>query len=167
MSLWAYVPSFTVFVAIIYLDQDSYHKGTDGLFYKFHSQNVNWFRAKSICQAEGAHLAFVRSNATFQYIRDSYTQHMQGIWLGGRDRNSNNSWTWRHSEPIQKSYWVSGEPNNWNGTQEDCMITNCYNITGEWLDVSCEWDEPNFLCQKGNVHLRYICIIYVFVLVNV
>ena len=101
-----------------------------------------------ICKSEGARLATVYSDATFDYITRLYNQSkIKHLWLGGRDVNSKGMWKWANGDQVNKTYWNYGEPNNHNGIQEDCI--GLLNPNGRWFDLPCGWYGPYFLCQKG------------------
>ena len=48
--------------------------------------------------------------------------------------------------------WAPGEPNNFMGRQEDCMIL-LKQGGGKWFDAPCNWGAPYFLCQKGKKNI--------------
>ena len=77
---------------------------------------------------------------------------MHGIWIGATDLYSNNDWKWTNGNSVKNTYtyWEAGEPNNYNGVQEDCMMINYIRNPGLWHDAPCGWTGPKFLCQKGN-----------------
>ena len=145
-----------------FLDLNDYVRGSDGLYYKFHDKQVNWAPAKGKCESEGAHLAIIDSSTTFEYVQHTYNHyiHMQGMWLGARDVNSNNNWKWVNGMSVKNTYWESGEPNNYNGVQEDCMMTNYHRNPGRFHDAPCGWAGPKFLCQKGNEQIPFKYSIY-------
>lgn len=131
-------------------DEQGYTKGADGYSYKYYARSMNWAEAHEVCRKEGAHLATIDSPATLRYVSNmiKMKQLKSWIWVGGQDKDSNNSWTWTNGMPIGKDHWYPGEPNNFNNVQEDCTaIFSEYE--GRLFDAHCSWDAPHFLCQKG------------------
>lgn len=122
--------------------------------YRLWTRKRPWKTAKTICESVGSHLAALDTQQTHKYVINTFTttESLQGrgIWVGGKDIYSNNTWQWLDGTPIDQSFWFGNEPNNYQGIQEDCAMIN-FNGTRGMLDAHCDWTEPAFLCQKGNV----------------
>ena len=67
-----------------YTDQptDGYTGGADGNYYKFYSERLAWDAARDACAKEGAFLAMEKTNATHNYIVQTYGDPM---WIGVTD----------------------------------------------------------------------------------
>ncbi len=96
---------------------------------------INWTNAQGQAQALGGNLATVTSAAENAFVfglvsspsfwrQASNPTRVLGPWLGGfqpaGSAEPRGSWTWVTGETWGTfTNWSSGEPNNWNGTQED------------------------------------------------
>ena len=97
----------------------------------------------------GGHLATVVSDteaaAVLSIVSDDSCEPQYGgaIWLGARQQPGQTSpgsgWSWVTAEPWSYERWRSGEPNDFQGVQEDRLVFS--KIGGHWLDVP---DHPVF-----------------------
>ncbi len=82
----------------------------------------------------------------------SYWTDVDDPWIGGKDDNGNDHFSWIGSgEPLLgpevSSYWSSGEPDHedWDGRDKDCVYLFHFN---EKLRTSkCSNSRP-FICEK-------------------
>ena len=97
----------------------------------------------------GGHLATVVSDAeaaaVLSIVSDDSCEPQYGgaIWLGARQQPGQTSpgsgWSWVTAEPWSYERWRSGEPNDFQGVQEDRLVFS--KVGGHWLDVP---DHPVF-----------------------
>jgi hypothetical protein len=97
----------------------------------------------------GGHLATVVSDAeaaaVLSIVSDDSCEPQYGgaIWLGARQQPGQTSpgsgWSWVTAEPWSYVRWRSGEPNDFQGVQEDRLVFS--KVGGYWLDVP---DHPVF-----------------------
>jgi rhodanese-related sulfurtransferase len=128
-----------------------YIKGNDGREYSYHLHDVTFEVAKQVCEAEGAHLAYLDNDKTREFVGREFATRKDdesptGLWIGGMDKESNNKWMFLNGEPVQKSYWAEGEPNNSMGVKEDCLGT-FVDYPAKLYDVECN-AKLKVLCQK-------------------
>lgn len=70
------------------------------------------------------------------------TPDWDGFWSGMVSTGS--EWKWSDRSGVYYFNWRAGEPNNWEGQNEDCV--EIYN-DGTWNDDPCENELP-FVCKK-------------------
>ena len=61
-------------------------------------------------------------------------------WLGLTDIAVEGKYVWQHSsKPLELSHWHRGEPDNYNGVKEDCVVAGLYSAGNDllWSDVPC------------------------------
>ncbi|XP_078352243.1 low affinity immunoglobulin epsilon Fc receptor-like [Oculina patagonica] len=130
-----------------------------GRCYKFFSTKLEWFAAKSACEALGSELVIINSQAEQQGIRAIIKQK---IWIGlSRDPKDRNSFLWVDGSRPGYTNWGAGEPNNHNGG-EDCTETG-----STWNDLLCGETNP-YVCEtfgkSENIVLYIVTVLY---LVNI
>ena len=104
-----------------------------------------WDEANEYCQNIDSSLVEIDSNEEFQFIRDTYTQRLYGIWVGAHDRAQQGQFVWQQSkQPVQKDLWAQDQPNN-NGGNEHCALWGYY---GKLYDRICS-NRRYFVCEKN------------------
>lgn len=111
----------------------------NGHYYEVVSTGMSWTSAKNA--AEGrvqfglrGHLATITSAEENAFI--ARLGSFGWLWVGGFQPDGtsepNGGWTWVTSEPFSYTNWGGGEPNNWNGTEEDRLAIHM--PSGFWND---------------------------------
>lgn len=147
----------------------TYVAGRDGFSYKLHKEKLNWYQAFDVCRAEGAELAMTKSQATYDYVTETFRGE---VWLGLMDgwvglrqgsregKFVNSDWTY-----TKLTAWGPGEPRNDRtypsmpteeyvyyriDRKKDRFLTkDCVEkrTDGRWYTKICH-DKIPFLCQK-------------------
>ena len=75
--------------------------------------------------------------------RNSNAENWEGYWVGGEWTGAD--WEWTDQSAFTFFNWNQGEPNNFDGGEEDCLEiwTN-----GKWNDDKCDKELPS-VCQKA------------------
>lgn len=116
----------------------------NGHSYQRFDTGMSWTSAKAFCEARGAHLATVTSQAEQDFIAPNFLSRF--VWLGATDVANTGTWRWLTDEPWAYTNWQTGEPNNQSGV-EHYLSTATANLT-QWNDATneatmvplCEWD---------------------------
>ena len=127
-----------------------YRRGSDGYYYRFHSQKMNWNDAQNTCKREGGNLAIIWNEQTRDVVRGFMTEG----WIGVSDQSQEGKWLTPLNTPIPYSSWGAGEPNNLG--DEDCTVQYSNKL---WNDASCTTKLP-FICQfKAGMYVIKRCMI--------
>ena len=112
--------------------------------YQISSRSLNWNAAKSACEALGAKLAMVKSQAEQQAL---VPKIRQSVWIGlHRDPKDASRWLWVDGTRASYTHWYQGEPNN-SGGNEACGYM--FPPAGKWNDAPCSYSQ-HYLCEiKG------------------
>ncbi|XP_058890642.1 C-type lectin domain family 4 member F-like isoform X2 [Acipenser ruthenus] len=107
--------------------------------YTFSTEKNKWGEARDICVSQGAGLAVASSIAELAYLKE-ITEEPH--WIGLSDLELEGEWKWLGGREVDKSYWKSGQPDNFN--EEDCgEILQ----TGELNDSHCHTMRL-WICEK-------------------
>jgi len=66
------------------------------------------------------HLATITSQSEFDWITDNLDY--EGTFIGGTDMNNEGTWQWVTGETFSFTAWEPGEPNTWEGNDEDYLM---------------------------------------------
>ncbi|XP_075987178.1 lymphocyte antigen 75-like [Anticarsia gemmatalis] len=112
-----------------------------GSCYKFHNERLNWFAAKSVCEAEGAHLVIINDRVEALTVR----RHLVGstgfyLFTGVIDKDT---WFSVKGERETELYFVWSE--GYNKTSR--MTCATLNYSGLLDDFNCESYYYAFTCE--------------------
>ncbi len=92
--------------------------------------------ARQACEAEGAMLASIRSQAEQDFVTTAAFALRRTRWyLGALDWPDEGEFRWLDESPFEFSIWAEGEPNN-HANAEDCVVFG-HRGAPEWNDVYC------------------------------
>ncbi|KAF3687472.1 C-type lectin domain family 4 member M CD209 antigen-like protein 1 [Channa argus] len=116
-----------------------------GSFYYVSSTQKTWTESRDDCLEQNADLMIINSKEEQNFSR----QFQKVMWLGLSDRETEGVWKWVDGTVLTErfSFWSSGEPNNYNGRNEDCGMIWYYNTEDSWNDGVCE-NENFWICEK-------------------
>ncbi|XP_013380622.1 thrombospondin-2-like [Lingula anatina] len=73
------------------------------------------------------------------------------VWLDGKDTNGRNNWIWYSTGvSVARYLWASDQPDNFQNTQEDCILLNVFRTDG-FHDFPCSRTH-NFVCEFDPVN---------------
>lgn len=71
----------------------------------------------------------------------------QEVWIGLTDDGVEGQWKWVDGTPLNLTFWGSGQPNSYNGREQDCVeFWHRASGKGEWNDENCKL-EQNWICE--------------------
>ncbi len=132
----------------------------NGHYYKLIDESMDWNSAQSYCESLGGHLVTINSASEQQFVSNMASKSTKkNVWLGAT-KNENGKFSWVTGETARFSNWSSGEPSNYDGTENAVMMytySNSLVNLGEWNDIAstggtvsgftiddigiiCEWD---------------------------
>lgn len=98
------------------------------------SGRTSWNAAKSACEALGAKLVVLNSQAENQAIGEKITRG-QGTYIGlHRNPRDRSRWLWVDRSRSTFTHWDSGEPNDVGG-REDCVHMRSKSQGYKWNDL--------------------------------
>ena len=80
-------------------------------------------------------LATVHSKGSNESIRAVARDDV--YWIGFNDIDEEGKWKWFDSSPVDYTNWGNGQPNSWNGNNEDCAAIG-FSGWDEWIDAPCD-----------------------------
>ena len=117
-----------------------------GECFKVHANFLNWFAAKSECEAVGSSLAVLNSKAKLQDFSLPAATSSGGYWLWiglYKDLTEKKRWLWVGGSRVFFTSWNTGEPNNAR-LNEDCGVFIM--PSKKWNDHSCSYP-LHYLCE--------------------
>jgi len=118
------------------------------VFYKVYGK-MDWYAAKSTCEGDGAMLPVPRSDEENEFIANLLPK--KHIWLGINDIDNEGIFTDHYGEPVTYFNWRVGEPNSYQGSDEDVVhITNedahWHNDLNRWNDIEAKASHIHAVC---------------------
>lgn len=136
-------------------DNDKTIAGLEPCEYRHYDTLMTFHDAEASCQARGLQLAILLdekdSNKALASIPANASSSV--TWIGSHDQDIEGRWTWLPNNiPATWTNWDEGEPNSWNGDNEDCTVLKNWN--GKWNDIFCN-NEFAFICENANACPKY------------
>ena len=109
---------------------------------------------QEFCQSKNLSLLKIKSFQENQFVKEKIANVLgKNIWLGAKAQEGG-KWKWFNesvewtpndlfNDPYVFQNWKGGEPNNYGGVQEDCLVMN---VHGFWEDHPCTNKYP-FVCK--------------------
>ncbi|XP_037025061.1 perlucin-like [Bradysia coprophila] len=112
---------------------------------------ANWYRAAHICKYNNMELAAVNNveeqNAIAK-LAGTVGGYSSEFYVGGNDLGLQKNWYWLATgKPISYTNWSAGEPNNFRGENERCVVILKWNKY-LWNDTICDSRQLYFVCEE-------------------
>ncbi|XP_019215246.1 CD209 antigen-like protein A isoform X1 [Oreochromis niloticus] len=112
------------------------------LYYVSSTKNT-WNDSREDCLQRGADLVIINSREEQNFIRE----FKKRTWIGLTDAEKEQTWKWVDGTTLTISFWDTGEPNSYEGIDEDCGEIFFYTRENSWNDQPC--DSKNvWICEK-------------------
>uniref|UniRef100_A0A3B4Z665 C-type lectin domain-containing protein n=1 Tax=Seriola lalandi dorsalis TaxID=1841481 RepID=A0A3B4Z665_SERLL len=115
-------------------------------FYYISSTKKSWHDSRDDCLQRGADLVIINKIGLISVAYRLLKFH-KTTWIGLSDRETEGIWKWVDGTPMTKSYWARGEPNSYEGKNEDCVEIRYPDEEKNWNDIPCE-DQRFWICEK-------------------
>ncbi|XP_038146563.1 CD209 antigen-like protein E isoform X2 [Cyprinodon tularosa] len=112
-------------------------------FYFISSTKKSWQESRKFCQEQSADLVIINTEEEQDFTR----QFHRLTWIGVHNVSRTGQWTWVDGTPLTKSYWGPGEPNGYEGRNENCVEIRFFDRQNSWNDIPCE-DQNFWICEK-------------------
>uniref|UniRef100_A0A3Q0RFC5 C-type lectin domain-containing protein n=1 Tax=Amphilophus citrinellus TaxID=61819 RepID=A0A3Q0RFC5_AMPCI len=118
-----------------------------GSFYYISSIKKSWNDSREDCLQRGADLVIISSRE--EQVQCLRVKSVWYTWIGMTDTEEEGTWKWVDGTLLDKSfrYWHTGEPNNYNGLEEDCGEIKLVEDENKWNDIECN-TENFWICEK-------------------
>uniref|UniRef100_A0A4W5QTT3 C-type lectin domain-containing protein n=1 Tax=Hucho hucho TaxID=62062 RepID=A0A4W5QTT3_9TELE len=118
----------------------------------------NWPDAELHCVSLGANLASVHSYADYQHLQAvvaNTNSDLPATWIGGYeavqlDGTKDRQWFWTDGSKFDYHKWNKGEPNNYKGSIESCILMNWADEKG-WNDSTCRGNVFPSVCSLRTI----------------
>ncbi|KAM9314991.1 CD209 antigen-like protein A [Pholidichthys leucotaenia] len=112
-------------------------------FYYISSVKKSWQESRDDCLKRGADLVIINSKEE-QLMLGKFHKI---LWIGLSDEAMKGTWKWVDGTLMTKSYWGHGEPNDFEGKNENCVEIKYHDVENGWNDIPCE-DQNFWICEK-------------------
>ncbi|XP_061628336.1 CD209 antigen-like protein E [Phyllopteryx taeniolatus] len=109
--------------------------------YYISSTTRSWSGSRADCLRRGADLVVIKSREEQAFI----VKFNLRVWIGLTEKEG--AWKWVDRSQLTESYWAADEPNNYEGTKEDCVEIRFSDINNSWNDVTCG-EQHFWICEK-------------------
>ncbi|XP_072226192.1 ladderlectin-like [Leuresthes tenuis] len=123
----------------------------NGRCYKYIATKMTWIDAELHCVSQGANLVSIHSQEEENFVKHLIRSidPADGVkWIGLTDCQKNGAWLWSDGSKFDFKFWNTGEPNNYQGS-EDCVQTN-WGQNKKWNDIKCSY-EYAFVCATRSI----------------
>ncbi|KAM4603883.1 C-type lectin domain family 4 member M-like [Polymixia lowei] len=107
------------------------------------SDKKTWEDSRQDCLGRNADLVIINSRQEQEFTM----RFGQRYWIGLTDRQTEGTWKWVDGTPMTTSYWGDGEPNSYEGINEDCGEVRFSTLEKSWNDEPCEHLNV-WICEK-------------------
>ncbi|XP_059414457.1 C-type lectin domain family 4 member E-like isoform X2 [Carassius carassius] len=110
---------------------------TQGRFYVFSTDVMDWNSSRQRCQDLGGDLVIINNEDKQEFLSKRVNGVSDYHWIGLTDSQTEGMWLWVDNNPLNTSLLWESPPDDWKSENhlhgEDCVI-----LKGEkWGDVSC------------------------------
>ncbi|XP_034143926.1 CD209 antigen-like protein A [Esox lucius] len=115
--------------------------------YFLSTANETWEKSRQDCLGRDANLVIINSEEEQIFI-NRLNGANEKMWMGLTDAHAEGTWKWVNGTPLTIAYWEVGQPNSWNGTDQDCGEFVHRSVDpGEWSDDNCSFKQ-HWICEK-------------------
>ncbi|XP_067299154.1 hepatic lectin-like [Pseudorasbora parva] len=87
--------------------------------YFFSSEKKSWTDSRRYCTERRADLIIINNREEQGFVRNISADV---FWIGLTDGDVEGRWEWVDGSTLTSGFWLSGEPNSYRGTDEDCAV---------------------------------------------
>ncbi|XP_030000888.1 low affinity immunoglobulin epsilon Fc receptor-like [Sphaeramia orbicularis] len=97
---------------------------------------LDWVHSRLVCLSMGADLVSINTAEEQAFINGLLSPQVNA-WIGLNDIHSEGKWKWVDGTAVTTTFWGPGQPNSYNGTNQDCgeLVEN--SLMGQWNDEDC------------------------------
>ncbi|KTF93068.1 hypothetical protein cypCar_00014661 [Cyprinus carpio] len=118
-------------------------KASKRYFFSTSSELKSWSDSRQYCRDHGGDLVIINTEEKQRHI-SSFIK--ESVWIGLSDSENEGNMKWVDNSPLNQGYWSPGEPNSFQGTNEDCTeLIPTRDSVSNWNDLPC------------SVTLKWVC----------
>ncbi|RXN35699.1 CD209 antigen-like protein [Labeo rohita] len=118
--------------------------GVDHSWFFMSNKKNSWSDSRQYCRDRGADLVIINSEEKQRFMSSFTTER---VWIGLSDTEQEGNMKWVDNSSLKQGFWLEGEPNDLNGT-EDCNELNPANpVLNNWNDLPCSFTIQG-ICEK-------------------
>ncbi|XP_059361636.1 CD209 antigen-like protein A [Carassius carassius] len=102
----------------------------------------NWDESRRYCREREADLIIINNREEQDFVKN-ISGGSELFWIGLTDIEVEDRWKWVDGSTLTSGFWVSGEPNNYQG-KEDCANIH----SSGWFDTHCN-NSVKWICEKN------------------
>ncbi|XP_016349777.1 CD209 antigen-like protein E [Sinocyclocheilus anshuiensis] len=109
------------------------------------SELKSWSDSRQYCRDHGADLIIINTEEKQRHISSFIKESM---WIGLSDTENEGNMKWVDNSPMKQGFWPRGQPNNFQGGNEDCIeLMPSDLILNNWNDLPCSKKRKG-ICEK-------------------
>ncbi|XP_042573193.1 CD209 antigen-like protein E [Cyprinus carpio] len=117
--------------------------GPDGLFMS--SELKSWSDSRQYCRERGADLVIINTEEKQRHISSFIKER---VWIGLSDRENEGIMKWVDNSPLKQGFWATGQPDNYQERNEDCIeLMPSDAVLENWDDRPC-LENKRGICEK-------------------
>ncbi|XP_029921174.1 C-type lectin domain family 10 member A-like [Myripristis murdjan] len=125
----------------------NWKKFQNSCYYTLKGSKKTWAESREYCQNQFADLLIINSPEEMEFINGLYPSG-KDVWIGLTDEGVEGNWKWVNGKSLTTTYWASGQPNSYNGKDQDCgEFTHRTGRFGDWNDEICDRSQE-WICEK-------------------
>uniref|UniRef100_A0A8C1ZBL3 C-type lectin domain-containing protein n=2 Tax=Cyprinus carpio TaxID=7962 RepID=A0A8C1ZBL3_CYPCA len=111
--------------------------------YFISSEKKSWTESRRYCRERAADLIIINNTEEQEFVKN-ISGGSGYFWIGLTDIEVEGRWKWVDGSTLTSGFWESGQPNNYQGKEEDCAL----NHSPGWADFPCD-DMYKWICEKS------------------
>ncbi|XP_042600847.1 CD209 antigen-like protein C [Cyprinus carpio] len=111
--------------------------------YFISSEMKSWTESRRYCRERAADLIIINNTEEQDFVK-IISGGSEYFWIGLTDIEVEGRWKWVDGSNITSGFWASGEPNSFQGKEEDCALNH---LPG-WADYPCDY-MSKWICEKS------------------
>ncbi|MBN3316920.1 CLC4E protein, partial [Atractosteus spatula] len=120
-------------------------------YYYISDNQQTWSNSRSDCQKRGGDLVIINSSLEQIFIW-SHTggNYWDQYWIGLTDAKREGIWLWVDDTQLTGGYWMDGQPDNFNRSENCAATFTTVNALKSWNDVECQ-SSMRWICEANTL----------------
>ncbi|XP_018947515.2 CD209 antigen-like protein C [Cyprinus carpio] len=125
---------------VVFIDGWKCHQSS---LYFISSEKKNWTESRRYCRERAADLIIINNTEEQDFVKN-ISGSSGYFWIGLTDIEEEGRWKWVDGSTLTSEFWESGQPNNYQGQEEDCALIH----SPGWADFPCDYTYK-WICEKS------------------